>query len=266
MEHNNFGDNVIPIKKDNIEKTIDNSMEDQPFPGEIEIPKNLQQLISVEEKEKLEKASTSDFLTGLLNRRGFEQELLRIKKINNSSLYENNKRENLEQKEYALLALDIDTFKSFNDTYGHAAGDAVLKESALFLQKHFRTTDTAFRFGGEEFIVLLQDIDKSHFIKRLSQQDDSDLHSLNFKIVLKKIENSDYIALPYNGTEETSSPDQNILVKTISFSGGLVSFDPHNDDVNEVIARADELLYQAKESGRNQIHKEKYLETTGTHN
>jgi diguanylate cyclase (GGDEF)-like protein len=92
----------------------------------------------------------TDPLTDKLNRRGFERELKRslayVKRYGTSA---------------ALIYLDLDGFKPINDRYGHAAGDAVLKAAAMVLERHVRASDTVARFGGDEFAVLLWNLDES---------------------------------------------------------------------------------------------------------
>ncbi len=92
----------------------------------------------------LERLAITDELTGLLNRRGFQGELQRI--LGAARRY---------QEHGVLIYVDLDGFKPVNDTYGHAAGDEVLKKVARILQENVRDTDHAGRLGGDEFAVLL---------------------------------------------------------------------------------------------------------------
>jgi len=98
---------------------------------------------------ELESLASTDPLTGLLNRRGFEsffmQELGRTRRHNTFGS--------------VLLLIDLNKFKEINDTYGHQAGDACLKKVAECLQKHIRNVDAAARIGGDEFAVLLSHTD-----------------------------------------------------------------------------------------------------------
>jgi len=92
--------------------------------------------------------SMRDELTGLLNRRAIEQVL--------------RKEESFFAKdavEYAIVMMDIDRFKSINDIYGHNFGDSALKSLAACIQKHIRAKDYAFRFGGDEFLLVLPNVD-----------------------------------------------------------------------------------------------------------
>ena len=88
--------------------------------------------------------SYRDDLTGLLNRRAIDQVIGRLEGLFKS-----------EGSEYALIMLDIDKFKSINDLFGHNMGDSVLSSIAGSIQKSIRSEDYAFRFGGDEFVLLL---------------------------------------------------------------------------------------------------------------
>lgn len=88
--------------------------------------------------------SLRDDLTGLLNRRAIDQVLGRLEGVLKS-----------EGSQYAMIMLDVDKFKSINDLFGHSVGDSVLKSIAKSIQKSIRTEDYAFRFGGDEFLLLL---------------------------------------------------------------------------------------------------------------
>lgn len=108
--------------------------------------RNQQVMISLKEK---------DSLTGLYNRKSFDHKMRDIREMNTISKHRRSK----EGKGYTCLAiLDIDHFKRINDTYGHLYGDEVLLHFSQQMQKIFRKDDLLFRYGGEEFIVLLKDV------------------------------------------------------------------------------------------------------------
>lgn len=92
----------------------------------------------------LEQISTTDELTGILNRRGFEEEFRRVLA-----------RAHRHGEEGVLVYVDLDDFKPINDTYGHAAGDEVLRQAGRILMENVRGSDTVARIGGDEFCVLL---------------------------------------------------------------------------------------------------------------
>ncbi|OSM04867.1 GGDEF domain-containing protein [Magnetofaba australis] len=125
---------------------------------------------------------------------------------------------------FAFLLCDIDHFKSINDTHGHDAGDAVLRQFSERLLGRVRANDYIFRFGGEEFLILLGDMNKAR------------LASLA-EAFRKEVADAPF-ALP--------SGDQ--LVVTASFGGAVHGGHP---DYNRCLKQADEALYEAKQSGRN---------------
>lgn len=100
--------------------------------------------------QELEVQSLTDALTDLGNRRAFQRKL--TEEVQRAVRY---------QMPLSLLLLDVDHFKTYNDAFGHSAGDAVLKELGLLLRQHSRTTDFPARYGGEEFALLLPHTDKA---------------------------------------------------------------------------------------------------------
>ncbi len=157
----------------------------------------------------LTKKVNTDYLTGLVNRRFLEE------KFNEKGFLKNS---------YIVIA-DIDFFKNVNDTYGHNAGDTVLKKLATMYNSHFRDTDIICRWGGEEFIFIIKRINESSI--------DYKLESLRSKI------------------EKHTFKHKNDKIKiTVSFGVCTVDSDI---DVDKNIEYADEALYHAKENGRNKI-------------
>lgn len=104
---------------------------------------------NIETNKQIMDMSMRDALTGLFNRRAIEQILNKLEDIFISS-----------GTEYALILLDIDKFKGINDLFGHNLGDAVLKSVAASIQKSIRSEDYAFRFGGDEFLLVLTNVTK----------------------------------------------------------------------------------------------------------
>ena len=157
----------------------------------------------------------TDSLTGLYNRRYLEAHL--------EKLLEKNRHD---RKSLAVLKVDIDHFKSVNDTYGHNVGDEILKIFAKRLKDGLRPTDLIARLGGEEFTVILPDVTKerAHMVAE---------------------------RLRRNIAEDpiTCSAPEGALKITTSIGGALIDFEPHT--VAEALERADKMLYQAKEEGRN---------------
>ena len=166
--------------------------------------------------EKLRQTSLKDGMTGLYNRRFLEEFI---------DQFMNQADRNKET--YHLMMLDVDWFKQVNDTYGHDVGDMVIVEIGKLLQKHIRTSDMAIRYGGEEFIVMLQN--------------SSDEGAM---MVAKNI-HSGFAAIEFNvGPGET-------MFKTMSI--GMAKFPVDGDTIWKCIKYADTALYRAKNTGRNKI-------------
>ena len=129
------------------------------------------------------------------------------------------------KSELSLAVIDIDLFKSFNDTYGHSCGDYVLKELAYLLVQNFRQTDLIFRYGGEEFVILLTETPLENAFIPLER-------------LRKAVEENRF---RYKGQD-----------LKVTISGGISS---NNDIENlwDMFDLADKALYKAKECGRNQI-------------
>ena len=168
---------------------------------------------------ELEYLSYHDELTGLSNRRRFENRLI-----------SEWKRSVREQSTLALILVDVDYFKQYNDTYGHLAGDECLRRIAKTLQACCkRPADLSARYGGEEFILLLPDtnVEGATFLAETIREKIEDL----------------------NIRHETSEAHTIVTV-----SSGVAVVKPSQDDSqNELIAHADEALYFAKQHGRNLV-------------
>jgi two-component system, cell cycle response regulator len=158
----------------------------------------------------LEESSLKDPMTGLLNRRFLERFI---------------DNELKDDSEYAVLMIDIDFFKMVNDMYGHDIGDRAIKTLAGSLGRHIKGSDVAVRYGGEEFLVILFDINEESALKI-----------------------AETIRIDYAGQKIDAGSA--IFQKTISIGLALHSINKH--DHWQTIKFADEALYIAKESGRNQ--------------
>lgn len=167
-------------------------------------------------KETLKDQTVRDTLTGLFNRRFMEENLQQI--ISNAE------RKNTQ---FGIVMLDIDHFKQFNDRHGHDAGDAILREIGQLLKNTMRGSDTACRYGGEEFVLIFPESTLAFVEKRCAE-------------LLKKIEalNIQYLGNPLG-----------ILTASI----GIVIYPTHGTNVEVLIRAADTALYEAKASGRNQL-------------
>ena len=169
-------------------------------------------------EEQLRHLSETDALTGLANRRAFDQQL--NKEFQRYLRY---------RHPFCVVMVDIDWFKHINDTYGHPAGDHVLTEFAWRLRDHIRKTDVLARIGGEEFAILMPETSPLEAKKRT-------------EALQKCINNT-----PFQLGNSADSP----LMMTASFGISCVA---DNDLVAEAsLIRADTALYKAKNSGRNQV-------------
>jgi two-component system cell cycle response regulator len=180
---------------------------------------SLLSLALVSRSQKLLLAATSDTLTGLFNR-GYFEERFAIE-LSRSGRY---------GRALTLAVIDADRFKSLNDNHGHSAGDMVLRKIAELLRDSCRQSDTAARYGGEEFVVLLPETD----IEAARQKVES----------LRELVASTVFAL------SRSRDDQNVQV---TISAGLATFPQDGSDERELIAVADERMFQAKKEGRNRV-------------
>ncbi|WP_345980649.1 diguanylate cyclase [Sulfurimonas sp. HSL3-2] len=165
--------------------------------------------------DKLRDTTLRDGMTGIYNRRFLEQF---IDKMAKQALRN--------ETNYSVLMLDIDYFKMVNDTYGHDIGDIVIKGLAEVIKKSIRDADLAIRYGGEEFVILLNNASREGSIT-----------------VAKKI-HDEFNKMKFNVGGE-------LLQKTISI--GVAQFPDDANSIWKCIKFADTALYYAKEHGRNQV-------------
>jgi diguanylate cyclase (GGDEF)-like protein len=141
----------------------------------------------------------------------------------------------------ALMFLDLDNFKPLNDQHGHGVGDLLLIEVAGRLKCCVREIDTVARFGGDEFVVILSDLNPE--ISSSMQQ---------AEIIAVKIRTSlsspYYLNLINEGTQASSTVEHHC-----SASIGIAMFNNHDESQSDIMKRADGSMYKAKELGRNQI-------------
>jgi diguanylate cyclase (GGDEF)-like protein len=165
-------------------------------------------------QEHLEQAAGHDALTGLPNRRAFDAELRRRVALS--------KRRGLG---FTLAIVDLDHFKQVNDSFGHPEGDAVLRRSGEAIRASLRASDRVFRYGGEEFALILETADEGGI--------------------------SDLLERAREGVKTLGvapTPE-----RRMSASIGWAVFPDDSDDRTDLIAQADTALYQAKEGGRDQV-------------
>jgi diguanylate cyclase (GGDEF)-like protein len=167
-------------------------------------------------REALHTQSVRDALTGLYNRRYLEEVLDReVRRAGRAG------------QSLGVLMLDLDHFKRFNDTHGHDAGDAVLRETASYLLKNVRAEDFVCRYGGEEFVVILPTAGIEGMHTR-AERLRSKMRELN---------------ILYQGKS----------LGMVTFSVGVAAFPEHGRSPKELMAAADAALYEAKRGGRDQV-------------
>jgi diguanylate cyclase (GGDEF)-like protein len=175
-------------------------------------------------ERKLMFQAIRDPLTGLFNRRYLEESLEReLSKA---------KRQKIP---LGILMLDVDHFKDFNDTYGHLAGDTVLKNLSHFLIKNSRKEDIACRYGGEEFVLVLPGTNLK-------------VTQIRAELLRAGIENAPQIM------------HQDEPLPNITISIGVAILPENGQTTLDLIAAADNALYKAKEKGRNRVESAPFLQ------
>lgn len=166
--------------------------------------------------ETLRNLSVRDPLTGLFNRRYMEE-----------SLEREVRRAARNKRPLGIIMLDIDHFKTFNDTFGHDAGDTLLRELGSSLQTYIRGEDVACRYGGEEFILILPDTTLDAARQRAEQ----------LRAAVKEL------AIQHRSRR----------LKSVTISAGVALFPDHGTTADAVLRAADLALYKAKAEGRNRV-------------
>lgn len=176
-------------------------------------------------RELLRNQSIRDPLTGLYNRRYLEESL-------NREL----QRAKRAGRNLSLVMLDLDHFKHFNDTFGHPVGDILLKEVAGLIKSRVRAGDLACRYGGEEFSLIIAEVDTEGAQKCVESIREAIKH----------------LSLHHRGQ----------TLGTITVSAGVAAYPAHADTSEDLIRAADEALYQAKQAGRDRIVIYEHLESS----
>ncbi len=164
------------------------------------------------EEKRLKELSITDCLTSLYNHRYFHEYIKKKMSVKNQKL--------------CLLFCDIDKFKLINDTYGHTVGDSILKDVSRLIKNVVKGKDPVFRYGGEEFVIVLE----------------NDCLKQAYKIAERarlNIYNSNLL-------------DQYTEGKSVSISIGIASYPDHGLNIEDLMMKADAAMYHAKRSGRNQ--------------
>ncbi len=187
----------------------------------------------ISERKKMEdqvrQLAFYDPLTGLPNRRMLDDRLAQaIAETKRSSRHK------------ALMVLDLDNFKTLNDSHGHALGDLLLIEVTTRLKKCVRAIDTVARFGGDEFVVLLIELDSN-----------KEKAVIQAGIVAEKIRTS--LAASYNLKARTEGNNGVVVEHNCTSSIGVVVFGKQYATADDLFMRADATMYKAKEAGRNLV-------------
>ena len=173
-------------------------------------------LTNLKLRETLRGLSIRDPLTGLFNRRYLEESLEReLRRAHRRSL------------PVAVIMIDIDHFKSFNDTFGHEAGDLMLKEVATLLRANIRAEDIACRYGGEELVLILPE--------------------MTFELAQERAER---LAA---AVRHLRIPQPLQVFGTVTISAGVAVFPTHGSSGRAVLNAADQALYRAKQLGRDRV-------------
>lgn len=167
-------------------------------------------------KESLKNQSICDPLTGLFNRRYMEE-----------SVEREFSRANRSKTSVAIIMMDLDHFKQFNDTFGHQAGDTLLRSLGDLLKRNTRGQDIACRYGGEEFAIVLSDSNLAGALQRA-------------EILRQQVKQ---LSVEYAGQ----------LLGAVSVSMGIALFPDHGTSMGDVLRSADQALYSAKREGRDRV-------------
>lgn len=214
-------------------KILVSSRRQAPFSvGEVEKIRHYGRFIAhlleaADRQQELQNLAMIDEVSGLPNRRYLMQALRALLR-----------RASTERLQVTVLIFDLDGFKHFNDTYGHAAGDEVVRETAQLMRKHCRKDDIVARYAGDEFVVVFWDAEEP----RVS----GSKHPTDVLMVLRRfrkaLESHEFSRL---GPE---------AVGYITISGGLASFPWDASTAQELIEKADWAMLEAKRAGKNRIY------------
>ncbi len=209
----NAADNMLSIIKERVERHVIHQVKRQVYKEIDHFEDHLSTLRS--DKEAVEHQCIIDPLTQTHNRRYFE-----CKSIEECQIAKKY------QTFLSFLMLDIDHFKQFNDNYGHQSGDAILKQLVSCINEILRQNATLFRYGGEEFMIMLPQTNHNHAFN-IAQRIRSMIEEYPFVL------------------------EEQVVHVTVSI--GLSTYPQHATTCEELVSQADHALYRAKQAGRNNV-------------
>jgi len=224
---------ICPIEAGWFYKTVTSPPDGKPAPVTPPVPVIVPSDMRIRQLEKL---ATEDDLTGLKNRRyiwEFSRQIMDHARKNGGRV--------------TLLLFDIDNLKSYNDVFGHLAGDEILKEAALLMRRCCRQHDVVGRLGGDEFAVVFWDGPQadSHAAEN-ERRSTSAEHPREAICIAKRFQN------------ELKNAELHLLGPQgrgiLTISGGLASFPRDGATIDELFRQADKALLEAKRSGKNKIY------------
>ena len=182
-------------------------------------------LEAIRREGRLSSLAHTDDVTGAFNQRKLNDDLIRIIKQSTEK-----------EQEFSLIFIDLDHFKQINDNHGHRIGSLLLKEMVEIFRRALRDTDLIYRYGGDEFIVIIPNSDiVSNLSLKIGERLLNSIKSTNFK------------------------PDKDLVIK-LSASIGVADFPKHAKTQEQIIEMADKMMYFAKEEGRGVVcHANKLL-------
>ncbi|MBI4831283.1 MAG: GGDEF domain-containing protein, partial [Candidatus Lindowbacteria bacterium] len=175
----------------------------------------IRDLVEIEYENKIYRMATTDALTGLFSREHLLQQY--------NEVFHRSQRYN---RPFSLMMIDIDNFKSVNDTYGHPAGDKVLEQLGQLIMEAIRYEDFAARYGGEEFVVVLPETSPENALHPAER-------------LRKSLE-----ARVFEAGDSRFS---------VTVSVGIAGYPDHADTMSDLVKKADSALYDAKGLGKNRV-------------